>query len=320
LFGGEIYIESEEGRGSEFSFTARFEEGELLGAASPVAAPGEASPLEVLVVDDDPINAAVARRYIGRLGHGSTDVRNGAAAISAVGARQVDFILLDLGLPDMDGFEACRRIRQAARASRGVEPPIAAMTARADQGLRAACASAGMIDCLAKPLDPAALERLLARASEAAREFGPRAASSVREPRIAAFEPASAPEPARSDAPVFDLPALLARLDDDRDFMHELLEIFIEEAPDRLQAFGAAAKARDAAVLQKLSHGLKGSALSLCAKPLASAAAAVEAACVAVGAEELRDAKDFEPIAALLDRLDAALERAVTSASAIVSG
>ena len=67
--------------------------------------------MRVLVVDDDPVNGAVARRYLERAGHIVIAAARGAEALDLLAQQEVDLVLLDLGLPDMSGFEACRLIR-----------------------------------------------------------------------------------------------------------------------------------------------------------------------------------------------------------------
>jgi signal transduction histidine kinase/CheY-like chemotaxis protein/HPt (histidine-containing phosphotransfer) domain-containing protein len=321
LFGGEIKVASVEGRGSRFSFTARFEAARAAEAAGPGAiAESGGRKLLVLVVEDDPINAAVARRYIQRLGHASASAKTGAEALRIVSASEPDLVLLDLGLPDMDGFEACRRIRAETASRPDGEPLIAAMTARADPGLRVDCASAGMIDCLTKPIDPAALERLVGRVAAKAHELGPRAASSLRAPPAPPAARAAQPEPALPGAPLIDLPAFVARLDGDEAFARELLGIFVEEARGRREAFDRAAGARDVGALQKLSHALKGSSLSLCARPLGASAGALEAACIAArrGGSIEPELAAFPPLEALLGELEALLDATAAAAEAIL--
>jgi signal transduction histidine kinase/CheY-like chemotaxis protein/HPt (histidine-containing phosphotransfer) domain-containing protein len=304
LFGGELEVSSVPGEGSLFSFTARFEPAETLEAQARCAEVSKTCSLRVLVVDDDPINTAVATRYLEKLGHSAVCAATGASAIEAAASGNFDIALLDLGLSDMDGFEACLRIRMETAARPQGELPIAAMTARTESGTRAACAGAGMVGLLPKPIDPGALDDLLRSTAERIRELGPRAASGV--PVHTTQTPASsAPAHSEPGAPLVDRPALLERLDDDEAFMRELLGIFIEEAPGRLLNFDKAVKERDLEALQKQSHALKGSSLSLCANPLGAAAGALEAACIA--ARKAGAAVDalFPDLA---DRVDALVE------------
>jgi signal transduction histidine kinase/DNA-binding NarL/FixJ family response regulator len=273
LFGGEIEVKSSPGQGSVFSFSVRFRPGEdARVAAVPESRGADERRLRVLLVDDEPINSAVARRYLGRMGHEAMHAGSGAEALALARGGEFDLILLDLGLPDMDGFEACRRLRSEAGWAGNVL--IAAMTARTEPGLRAACASAGMIECLTKPLDPSALERLMAEIAGKARELAPHAAASVTSPlpkamvrpvpadgddsRTASLEPAG-PGPARPDAPLIDAAAFLESIDGDEPFMRELLGIFVSEARGRDTTFATALAARDLGALRRQAHALRGS-------------------------------------------------------------
>jgi CheY-like chemotaxis protein len=235
-------------------------------------------------------------------------VGSASAALELVDRDDFDLILLDLGLPDMDGYEACRRIRMETAARPGGEVPIAAMTARAESGLRASCAAAGMIDCLAKPIDTAALARLLDRIAAMVREFGPRAAASVQPSQIAASDRGAPPRPTPPGTPLIDIPALLERLDGDELFMRELLGIFVEEAPGRRAAFEKAAASGDIGTLQKLGHGLKGSSLSLCAGPLGASAGALEAFCLRSRQNDGSDTVAISALEAILEEIYGLLE------------
>jgi len=309
LFGGEIEVGSVLGEGSVFSFTARFEPAAVEAAAPSAAAePRAGTRLRALVVDDDPVNAAVARRYLERLGHSVSIALTGAEAIGLAAEQRPDLILLDLGLPDMDGFEACRRIRDDGSTTPDREVSIVAMTARAESGIRADCAQAGMVGCLAKPVDPAALARLLLGIELKARELGPRAASSVLTPASASEAEAACPEPPPPEAPLVDVEALLERVDGDEPFAQELLGILVDEAPEKRSALREAISGRDVAAAQKLAHRLKGAALTLCAHPLVASAGKLESACIETGRrgserEEEPACGFVEPLAAELDEV-----------------
>jgi signal transduction histidine kinase/CheY-like chemotaxis protein/HPt (histidine-containing phosphotransfer) domain-containing protein len=289
LFGGKIEVASTPGEGSVFSFTARFAPATALEAAAVPAVPAApvgAEGFRVLVVEDDLVNAAVARRYLERLGYQTLIARTGAEAVALVAREAPGLVLLDLGLPDMDGFEACRRMRETA-AQRSGETIIAAMTARVDAGIRADCASAGMYDCLSKPVDPIGLEKLLDRATAKLRELGPRAASTVRASGVSAAVEEACPESAPPEAPLIDAPALLERVDGDRSFVRELLGILVSEAPEKRAALDASLLGRDLEALRKLAHRVKGAALTLCALPLVAAAAKLESACIESARQDL---------------------------------
>jgi PAS domain S-box-containing protein len=107
-------------------------------------------PLDVLVVEDNPVNQKVAIRFLERLGYRSTTADNGVQAIIALESREFDLVFMDLQMPEMDGFEASRQIRQRFALTR--QPKIVALTANALQGDRELCLAAGMDDYITKPV------------------------------------------------------------------------------------------------------------------------------------------------------------------------
>ena len=125
--------------------------------------------LSVLVAEDNPVNQNVARMQLKKLGCRCTLAENGEAACEAVRRQPYDVVLMDCQMPEVDGFEATRRIRawEAERRARGENfSPlhIIAMTANAMIGDREECLAAGMDDYLSKPVRPAELAAALARA------------------------------------------------------------------------------------------------------------------------------------------------------------
>jgi CheY-like chemotaxis protein len=115
--------------------------------------------LAVLVAEDDPVNAMIARTVLTRLGAGVPLVTNGAKAVDGASEGGGDAALLDLRMPEMDGREAARRIRDLPGPPGAI--PIIALTANATEVDRDACLAAGMDGFLPKPLDPAALSDVL---------------------------------------------------------------------------------------------------------------------------------------------------------------
>jgi CheY-like chemotaxis protein len=108
-------------------------------------------PLRILVAEDNHVNQLVARRLLERAGHSVVLVGNGLAAVHAVESGSFDLVLMDVQMPDMDGFEAARRIRQHPT-GQFKDLPIFALTAHALDGDRERCLAAGMNDYLTKPL------------------------------------------------------------------------------------------------------------------------------------------------------------------------
>jgi CheY-like chemotaxis protein len=123
----------------------------------------------VLLVDDNEINALVAQRMLEKLGCDVTVARHAREAVEscthASKAAQSDFdlVLMDVHMPDIDGFEAARLIRDLYRAANRKAPPIAALTANAFAEDRQRCLDAGLDDYLAKPFERCEIEALLNR-------------------------------------------------------------------------------------------------------------------------------------------------------------
>lgn len=128
-----------------------------------VAAPEvltQTRPCAILVVEDNLTALRLTRTLLLALGHHVSTASTGAEALAALGAQRFDLVLMDIHLPGMDGLEATRRIRALDRPWAGV--PIAALTASASEGLRAAASEAGMDAFLLKPIDAGALAQQIA--------------------------------------------------------------------------------------------------------------------------------------------------------------
>jgi len=168
LMGGRISVESREGLGSTFTFTAK------LGRASPAdrEASVEAIPtaraaersFHVLVAEDNPVNQKLAVRLLEHAGHTAVCARDGSEAVEILGREHFDVVLMDVQMPRMDGFEATLEIRKLDAAVRR-HTPIVALTANAMKGDRERCLDAGMDGYISKPLRP---DELLAVITEVA--------------------------------------------------------------------------------------------------------------------------------------------------------
>jgi CheY-like chemotaxis protein len=109
------------------------------------------SHLYILLAEDNLVNQKVACKLLERRGHDVTVVNNGAEALSALEQRAFDLILMDVQMPEMDGLEATRQIRDRER-STGIHIPILAMTAHAMKGDKERCLAAGMDGYISKPI------------------------------------------------------------------------------------------------------------------------------------------------------------------------
>ncbi len=157
LMGGDIRAESHPGSGSRFVVELNLPRGRLppAEAESDLGVPA----MNVLVVDDEPINRRVATELLSRSGHRVEGVASGAEAIERVRGGHFDVVLMDLSMPEMDGLEATRRIRRFAPAL-----PVVGLTAHVLPEHRAACLEAGMTGVLHKPIEGDKLTRLVVEA------------------------------------------------------------------------------------------------------------------------------------------------------------
>jgi CheY-like chemotaxis protein/anti-sigma regulatory factor (Ser/Thr protein kinase) len=159
LMGGELKVESKPGSGSTFSFTIPAPSAQLAPEKSR-APTVVSSRREVLVVDDNPINLRVAASLIEKAGFVAKTATSGAQALALMGSGvDVALVLMDCHMPEMDGFEATKRILALPQTA----VPIVALTASATPDDVAACRSAGMTEVLAKPIQLETLREVLGR-------------------------------------------------------------------------------------------------------------------------------------------------------------
>ncbi|MBL8176674.1 MAG: response regulator [Bryobacterales bacterium] len=164
LMGGEIGLISEPGKGSTFWLSLPLDVSTVkhLPVLKSDAAPTTISnkPARILLVEDNPINCRVAERLLTRLGHNIRTVNNGLEACRVARHEEFDVILMDVQMPEMDGFQATAEIRRSESVRR---TPIIALTASAMEGDRERCLAIGMDDYLSKPLNPNQLAEVISR-------------------------------------------------------------------------------------------------------------------------------------------------------------
>jgi signal transduction histidine kinase/CheY-like chemotaxis protein len=184
LMGGRIWVDSEDGKGSTFQFTATFGHQPLVVSRQPAteshqpsAGSHQPAPLRILLAEDNAINQKLAVRLLEKRGHSVVVANNGRAAVDAYQLQRFDLILMDVQMPGMDGFEATAAIRAHEAARPGPRVPIVAMTAHAMKGDRERCLAAGMDGYVAKPIDTQRLfetiRRLLASSTSNRAEEAP---------------------------------------------------------------------------------------------------------------------------------------------------
>ncbi len=206
---------------------------------------GELAPLDILLVEDHPVNQTLALTLLGKWGHRTLVAANGQEALERLAEQSFDLILMDVQMPVMDGLEATGRIRAGER---GRHTPIIAMTANAMEGDRDTCLSAGMDDYLAKPIKIAELHALLAR-----------------------YHPARAPSPAPRR---FDYAGALEDMDEE--MVDVVAALFLEEFPKDIAALRTAAAAQDFPEFRRVAHSIKSNCGIFGAQPMVELALALE--------------------------------------------
>ncbi|MBC7260323.1 MAG: PAS domain S-box protein [Chloroflexi bacterium] len=248
---------------------------ELLDAILTVMAPKEGEPcaptlvtrhairemrkhVRVLLAEDNPVNQRLATRLLEKRGHIVTVANNGREALALLERESFDVVLMDVEMPEMDGFAATAAIREREK-STGQHIPIVAMTAHAMKGDREKCLAAGMDEYISKPLKVVQLLEIVERLAAGGREAE-----------------SAAPEPYVGAEPAFRLDAALERVGGDKDLLREISEMFLTESQTLLSQVRQAIAQGDAALLKRAGHTLKGLARNFSADQAAQTALEVE--------------------------------------------
>lgn len=229
----------------------------------PIAAGDALRGMRVLVAEDNPVNQMLVSRILEKLGVEVTLAQDGEDALARLAVETFDAVLMDCQMPQLDGYEATRRIRAGKAGAAAQALPVVALTAHVLSGDRDRCLAAGMDHYLTKPIHPAELATLLKKL----RGGDAKAAGSD-----------SSGELAANESMVFDDAALRQRVGDDEEFVGELLHVFVNAISEQTVALLAAATRGDTKAVALHAHTIKGSAANVSATALAHAASALEQA------------------------------------------
>ncbi len=303
--GGQIGVESVQGQGSRFWLTVLLERPLETTAAAPAQAtshdqgngqPSPGSPARrghILLVEDNEINREVALGMLDLLGHRTTTAANGREAIEAWGKSSYDVILMDCQMPEMDGFEATRLIREREstagkrQGARGDRPkssssthrpsplaprriPIIALTANAIRGDREHCLQAGMDDYLTKPYTHEQLRDMLVRWLPAApTEPGEQTMSTgVQKASASPVEPTASAAAAAVNTQAWEAIRALQR-PGQPDLLGKILGLYVKNSRELIDTIRQALEQQDAQGVFRAAHTLKSSSANVGAAGLA---------------------------------------------------
>jgi CheY-like chemotaxis protein/HPt (histidine-containing phosphotransfer) domain-containing protein len=218
--------------------------------------------LHILVAEDNAVNQKLAMALLEKAGHRVSLAVNGSEVVTMWREGDFDLILMDVQMPEVDGFEATRQIRLQEQTT-GRHVPIVATTAHAMTGDRERCLLAGMDEYLSKPIHRQELLAVLARLG-ANRPVGLPGCSELKNTReIAANQ-------------VVNKAELLSRLDGDAQLLGELIEVFLADSGSLLQQVSDAVAGQDPVALERAAHKLSGTVSIFGSRPAIESALALE--------------------------------------------
>lgn len=278
LMGGKLELQSTAGEGSQFWLILSLDRAEaapLPAQESDITSPKPRLPLSIrgliLVAEDYPINQEIIRTQLENDGHSVELAENGLEAVKAAERRRFDLIFMDIHMPELDGFDATRRIRSTDNPNKGT--PIIALTASAERLTREECLCAGMDEVLTKPIRSGPLLAALQDWLGKARRI-PRTPSS-------GAQRVDEANPGTMDAEllqVYDPEVALEQFGGNRQLLEQSLGHLATRLSVQLAAMGSMIREGRTAELRAEAHKIKGGAASVTAMRVSEASGALEAA------------------------------------------
>ena len=234
------------------------------------AALAQRLPLHLLLADDNVVNQKVALRLFDQMGYRIDIAGDGLEALEALERKHYDIVFMDVQMPEMDGLEATRRIRESERAlvsDPNATPPlvIIAMTANAMTGDREKCLKAGMDDYLSKPVRPEAVQAALKRWGPVAKNQAARSGQAGVEPESARPPAAAAPAqlqppPAVQEQtePPVDIERLAEMAGGDEAGIRELIDLYFTQTSNQFEQLNTAVEANNLQEVERIAHKAAG--------------------------------------------------------------
>jgi two-component system sensor histidine kinase/response regulator len=260
----------------------------------------------VLVAEDVETNQVLVKAMLKRMGLDVTIAPDGNVAVQKARAQEFDLIFMDIQMPEMDGYQAARAIKE-----QGIKTPIIALTAHAMKDDSKKCIEAGCDDYLSKPIDQRKLLEMIQKhlcmkdkaAYSQSDETGHRESGALNRSRSSV--PAESRSNRRAEADdkeeILNWNDLISRLGDE-DLIREIVPVFLKDKQERLDKLVEAVETGDAKMIKLYAHAIKGAARNIGAVRLSTIAYRLECA----GGQE-----NLEAANPLLDALRAELEKVV---------
>ncbi len=275
--GGQIGVDSKKGGGSKFYFTVILGKGDKDKILQPdlqpdaeLKAPGteqlpgksaitkkERGQFKLLLAEDNFINQKVALRILSEAGYSAESVMNGKEAVEAVAEKEFDLVLMDVQMPEMDGFTATKKIREADHSRKSI--PIIAITAHALLGDKEKCLEVGMNDYLSKPINA---ESLILKLDKWL--------------KVKASDGKDTPTAEKKKDVIFDFDHLEKMASNDEEFRKELIGTYFEDVSDRLIKLEKFIEDGDFQNIVGEAHTIKGASYSVGAKKIGDEAYGIE--------------------------------------------
>lgn len=236
---GELRVKSEPGKGSEFYFTISYPIADEKSFQQTIVTETQHNDLrgkKILIVEDNPLNQKLALTVLKNEGIDASIAENGRIAVERLERENFDLILMDIQMPEMDGYQATKHIRQQLN----LTTPIIAMTANAMAGEQEKCIDAGMNDYVTKPFKTAVL------LSAIGRQLNTKISNDV-----------NSSDTVRQINKVTDLSYLREFSGGNMKFMREMIEIFLNQNPIDLKNIDEAIKTNNIDSLRALAHSLQ---------------------------------------------------------------